>query len=241
MPRDHELDLTVLSGGEVSVKVHYRDRVPDYLSGFSEAVQRRAKRLFWIKSPFERLLWKATRTMPWWARLTVRQHLLRDRATRIQMGIEAREAARHRRRVRMEAHQKVVRSVLARSAAIATPLARAVTAMARDRIAAVAGRAGDQPGPSGAREEPVAMPSIEADRVAEARLVVATPSRPVRRVSRRSQSRREPAVGSLRHGAGTAWSGPMPPQRPSFLDRLDQLQPAPKAAPWAVADRSRGR
>jgi hypothetical protein len=114
MPSDlqnHVMDITVTNGGEVSVKVHFRDQVPELLSRFPLTVARMARMSFWLKSPYERKLLKAARSMPWWARRTVRQHLLRDRAVRIEALLKRIEQRRRSRLARqaahIEAHQRV--------------------------------------------------------------------------------------------------------------------------------------
>lgn len=106
------MDITVAAGGEISVKVHYKDRIPDLLSRFPKAVQQRAKRLFWWPSPYERKLWKAAQRMPRWARETVRQHILHERAALIQAKLQRFEEKQKERALRqqaqMTAHQTVV-------------------------------------------------------------------------------------------------------------------------------------
>ncbi|MEQ1716953.1 MAG: hypothetical protein ABL907_13355 [Hyphomicrobium sp.] len=105
MVQHHQMDISVTAGGEVSVKLHYRDAVPDLTSRFSEAVQKRAQRLFWWRSGYERKLWKAAREMPPWARETVRQHILHERASRIEAKLKRLEAKRLQRELKMAAHQ----------------------------------------------------------------------------------------------------------------------------------------
>jgi hypothetical protein len=106
------MDITVAAGGEISVKVHYKERIPDLLSRFPKAVQQRAKRLFWWPSPYERKLWKATQDMPRWARETVRQHILHERAALIQAKLQRLEEKQKERALQQQAkitaHQAVV-------------------------------------------------------------------------------------------------------------------------------------
>lgn len=110
MQQHHQMDVTVSGSGELSVKVHYRDHVPDLLARFSDEVRQRAARFVWWRTRYERQLLKACREMPDWAKATVRQHLLHERAVRIearmQRQAEQRRLKDQRRVVRMEAIHK---------------------------------------------------------------------------------------------------------------------------------------
>lgn len=83
LQQHHKLDISVQAGGGITVNVHYRDQVPDLFSRFSDEVRKRARYWFLWPTPYERQVWKATKTMPRWARETVRQHILHERAVRI--------------------------------------------------------------------------------------------------------------------------------------------------------------
>jgi len=82
--------------GELDVKVHFRGQVPDLLSRFSDEVRARAQRFVWWKSRYERRLLRAIRLMPEWAKETVRQHILHERAVRIEAKTAGRGAPAER-------------------------------------------------------------------------------------------------------------------------------------------------
>ncbi|MGD9829700.1 MAG: hypothetical protein AB7U66_13320 [Hyphomicrobiaceae bacterium] len=223
MSRDHELSITVSSGGAVDFKVHYRDQVPDLLSRFSSAVVRKAKLRFWLKSRYERRVLRAAKGMPRFAQRTIRQHLLRDRALLIAER-EAVKAERQRRKeARITAHQKVV----ARDDTRRDTPPR--SAEAPGRIEARTSDAGGH-----AQSRPVAATQRERPTGAAPSRVVPSPE-PVQ-----PERRGDDPVGRLLARAGTAWS-PAAPPRLSLLDRLDREQPIPKAIANPATDRSRGR
>mgnify|MGYP001180937468 FL=1 len=113
MQRDHELNITVRSGGGIDVKVVYRDKVPDLLAGFSEEARRRARRWSWMPTADERRLWRATRGMPRWARETVRQHILRERAERIEAKLRDKAERAAERQAQRQARMEAVREAVA--------------------------------------------------------------------------------------------------------------------------------
>lgn len=83
MQQHHQLDISVSDKGGLDVKAHYRGHVPDLLSRFSDEVRARALRFVWWKTRYERRLLRASRDMPDWAKATIRQHILHERAVRI--------------------------------------------------------------------------------------------------------------------------------------------------------------
>lgn len=74
-------------------------------------MQRLAKRFLWWPNAYERKLWRAARGMPFWARATIRQHILRERAERIQARLDARAEARRQRELQRLAKLLAVRKV----------------------------------------------------------------------------------------------------------------------------------
>lgn len=111
MQQHHSMDVTVTGDGEIAVKVQYRSRTPDLIGKFSAEVQRLAMRPFRWPNPYERKLHRAARHMPPWARETVRQHILHERATRIEAQLQRiarKRAERERYRVaRLQATRTV--------------------------------------------------------------------------------------------------------------------------------------
>ena len=107
----HTLDISVRPGGEIKVEVHYKGRVPNLLERFSRDVQLKARNWLQLPSAYERKLWRAARGMPFWARETIRQHILQERAERIsarmQRVAENREEKIRRRAARVVAVRKV--------------------------------------------------------------------------------------------------------------------------------------
>lgn len=99
MLQDHQLHLSVGNGGKVEVKVIYKDRVPDLLSGFSREVRRRAILGMLFPSAHEWKLLQACQGQPVWAQQTVRQHLYYERAVRINARLKRRA---ERRRLKVE-------------------------------------------------------------------------------------------------------------------------------------------
>ena len=244
---DHELEITVGNGGKLDVKVHFRGQVPNHLAAFSERVRRRALMFFWFKSPYERMLWKATKSMPWWGRMTVRQHLLRERAIRIQAKLDAADAKAKAKAdaVRVIAHQKVAGP----AQPIATEKAQEPrVADARPIVVA-----------------PVRVPVPEVVREVESRpmeasVARATPPRKKARSERlipfpdkvqsagtgasqaiatRDPNLLSPMPGRAWRDAGTAWSAPIPSRSP-FLELIRHEVATPLAYPVAI-DRGRGR
>lgn len=98
--RTHELEVTVGAKGLVEAKVQLRDKVPDLMSRFPKAIQRQAGRFLWISTRYERRLWRACKEMPWWAKATIRQHILHQRALRIEHHVE---------RIRQKREEKLAR------------------------------------------------------------------------------------------------------------------------------------
>ncbi len=107
----HAMDITVMSGGEIKVQVHYKDKVPDLLSRFPLAVQQRARRWLYWPSRYERKVWKATKGMPRWARETVRQHLLHERAEEIHSRLQRTAARKEARERSKQAKMTATRSI----------------------------------------------------------------------------------------------------------------------------------
>ena len=134
MAQHHQMDITVTGKGELDIKMHYRDQVPDLMSRFSDEVQRRARRLFWIRSPYERKLWKAARLMPPWARETIRQHILHERAVLIDARLRRLQEQQRQRQLQREA-QVTVRQERLPEAGVSGPSAGlpAKTAITSDR------------------------------------------------------------------------------------------------------------
>lgn len=113
MQRDHELNITVRSGGGIDVKVVHRDKVPDLLAGFSEEARRLARRWSWMPTVAERRLWYATVGMPRWARETVIQHILRERAERIEAKLRDKAERATKRQAQRQARMEAVREAVA--------------------------------------------------------------------------------------------------------------------------------
>lgn len=103
MPQYHQMDLTVSGKGEIKIDVHYRGQVPDLLGQFSEEVRARAMRFVWWKSRYERQLLRACRLMPEWAKATVRQHILHERAVRVEAKLKRQAERRARKEARRSA------------------------------------------------------------------------------------------------------------------------------------------
>lgn len=111
MQQHHQMDVTVSGNGELSVKVHYRDHVPNLLARFSDEVRKRASRFVWWKTRYERKLLKKNRDLPDWAKATIRQHLLHERAVRIESRMQRQADLRRlkdqRRVVRIDAFYRL--------------------------------------------------------------------------------------------------------------------------------------
>jgi hypothetical protein len=187
------MTIRVSGGGKIDVHVTCKDRVPDLLQGFSDNVRRRARRwLHWPRS-YERKVWRETKGMPRWARETVRQHLLHQRADRINARLQKLAERRHKRAqmtaVVVSATRTVVEAV-PRVVATARTLADATF-----RAAAAV-----RPAPEAARQTTTSKP------VPEVRAAVETT--PEVGKAPDVQVAPPPKVGGLRHAAGTAWSGP---------------------------------
>lgn len=105
------MDISVGSGGEIKINVTYKDRVPDLLSRFPQAVQRRARRFLHWPSAYERKVWRASKGMPRWARETVRQHLLHERAEWISQRLQKLAEKRQRRDAVIAATRRVVEAI----------------------------------------------------------------------------------------------------------------------------------
>lgn len=107
MQQPHQLDITVQNGGDIKLNIQYRDHVPDLMSRFSDEVRKRARYWFLWPTPYERKLWKAIEHAPRWARETVRQHILHERALRIDQRLKERaaKAAAKEKTVQVTAHR----------------------------------------------------------------------------------------------------------------------------------------
>ena len=189
MSQHHAMDIRVSLDGKLEVKVAYRDRIPDLVSEFPLAVQRRARRMFYRPNAYERQLWTAARTMPAWARETVRQHILHERA----LDIEARMKRSVDRKREWDARRQTVATTLQKVVQAGHGLARS----ARERLVP---------------KTPVAVPTpvqakvpltVAAMQRHNALAETALRSAPARKPSLTEQLARE-------HGTPVAWS---PPQR----------------------------
>jgi hypothetical protein len=111
MHQHHQLDISVTGNGELQIKVHYRGQVPNLLARFSDEVRARAMRFVWWKTRYERRLLRASRHMPDWARATIRQHILHERAVRIEAKLkveaEKRRLKEQQRSAKIVATQRV--------------------------------------------------------------------------------------------------------------------------------------
>lgn len=115
MQQHHGLTIKVGSDGKVDVHVEYREAVPDLISKFPPEVQRLARRWFWWPTQYERDVWSACLTLAPWARATVHQHILHERALWVTAMMRRRalrqQAAEERRRAnarRPSASRKLV-------------------------------------------------------------------------------------------------------------------------------------
>lgn len=183
MQQHHTMTVTVSAGGEIKVDVVYKDRVPDLLSGFTADVQRLAKRFLWWPNAYERKLWRAARGMPFWARATIRQHILRERAERIQARLDARAEARRQRDLQRQAKLLAVRKV-------AEPRPILAAASTPQPVPVI-----DAPRPG----FPVALPEPVALTRADEPVPATIPPSLL--------------LGGGRHGAGSAWRVPVGCQR----------------------------
>lgn len=111
MQQHHAMNIAVSSGGQMKVEVVFKERVPDLLSRYPRDVQQKARRLSWWPDRYERKLWQAAHGMPQWARETVRQHILSQRAERITQKLHRKDERRRewelRRQAKMTATQEV--------------------------------------------------------------------------------------------------------------------------------------
>ena len=234
-PQDHELTISVSSKNGVNVTVQCRDQVPDLMSRFSDAVQRCARMSFLVKTRYERSVLKATRDLPWYARMTVRQHLLRDRALRFEALLKNWFPEKAAPAVNVSAHQKVVTQ---------PPPVRGETPVQRELTTAPS--AAEPKGLIEAPAKPVIVVRKTVHMVPKADREPAIPDRiapslePVRSEPAATAVTKEFAIGERRQSAGTAQSGPTV-SRPSLIEALEAEQPLPKVVPYNVVDRTRGR
>lgn len=193
LQQHHTLDISVSSGGEVKINVTYKDRVPDLLSRFPEAVRRRAVRWLHWPSSYERKVWRACKGMPRWARETVRQHLLHERATLIDAHLkrlaEKRRVREARRQVSMTTRQRVQEW----GPVIATPEAPVAFAPGR-------------PVPERTRQRLASARKTMEPAGREAGPKVITASLTLNGSEQKTRMRR---VGGARHGTGSALGAPL--------------------------------
>lgn len=220
------------SGGEIKINVIYKDRVPDLLSRFPEAIRKRAARWFWWPNAYERKVLRACKDMPRWARLTVRQHLLHERAVRIQDRLDRLQHKRELREARRKAKIEARQAVREMAPPTVTPVAQP-TRSERDRAT---------------NSSPVVDRGGPASPVANAREVVVPVERegPPQRAglatgSDVSEHKAYPTlVGGARHAAGSALGAPVR-GRLTLTERLAQTHGIAPVEPRGVLDRGRGR
>lgn len=233
--QDHELTISVSSKNGVNVTVQCRDQVPDLMSRFSDAVQRCARISFLVKTGYERSVLKATRNLPWYARMTVRQHLLRDRALRFEALLKNWFPEKPGPEAHVTAHQEVVaepapvrvEGAVQKPGSSAAAAAESKTLIEAPATPVIVVRKTVKTPPEWARESPA------PERVAP-------PLEPARTVAAEPAERKDFAIGERRASAGTAHSGLAVP-RPSLIEVLEAQQPLPKVVPYNVMDRTRGR
>lgn len=220
MLQPHQLTLTTSTGGKIEIHVVHKDRVPDLLSRFSQAVQRRAARWLRWPSSYERRVWRACKGMPWWARATVRQHLLHDRATRIQARLDRIAEKQRLRQERVEARAaRVMARQQVQEWGPTITTAEHAPAMELDR------------GRARTAERPTRSDRGDGSDPAVVRAVVPAP-RP-----------RTPRIGGARQATGSAL-GSVVPGRLTLTQRLAQehgMEPHWPASSKNVLDHSRGR
>lgn len=217
LQQHHQMDISVSAGGAIKVEVHYKDRVPNLLERFPAAVQRRARSLFWWPTRYERQLLKATKDLPPWAKKTVWQHILHERA----QVVEARMQRVAERKKQKELQRQVAMTAVHKRVAIEPPPEQApVPERASETV--------DRPAPVAARtkEEPAQMPHQHEPIVLAAETT--KPASPV------------PQIGALRQASGSAWGHPIPGKLSLTEQLAQQHGVAPAIAPKLFhRDRSR--
>lgn len=236
----HALNITVDGNGKVDVQVNYKDRVPDLMSSFSPEVRRRAALGLLFASRYEWKVLLACDGMPRWAVDTVRQHLMFERAVRIDARLK-----RRAERKRLRAEQQAVRE-RARQERRALRQARKHPPRPNQKWGPAIGVAEPSPAQTmastasrsihaeaRARHPDVHAPkaSVQPEVAVRARMDSPALASPTAALSR---------IGGPRQHGGSALGAPVP-QRPSLTARLAELHGIEPAQPAPSHRRGRGR
>jgi hypothetical protein len=223
----HTMSVSVSSTGKVEVNVTYGEKVPDLISGYPAEIQKYANRWFLFPTRYERDLWNAAKGMAPWARETVRQHILQQRAEHVQYTRKWFDGWRARRESRKHARVVFRQQVVQRVA----------KALGRSEVAAV-------------REVATKQVELSLSPVVGQRLASRWPSVRLRTLGDPSAQRiaphmlmQQPTIGVARMAAGSGFSSVGRPEL-SLTEQLARdhgIEPARPRESRNTVDHSRGR